>query len=102
MQQLKPHDPQQRLDFALQFLARIEVDDMWPENILWTDEAHFTLEGAVNTQNCRIWSSTKPLVVHQQPLHSAYVGVWCGFTSTFILGPFIFKGITPRDLSGVS
>ena len=54
VQQLKPHDPQQRLDFVLQFLARMEVDDMWPENILWTHEAHFTLEDAVNMQNCRI------------------------------------------------
>ena len=26
---------------------------MWPENILWTDKAHFTLEGAVHTQNCQ-------------------------------------------------
>ena len=37
------HDPQQRLDFALQFLVRMEVHDTWPENILWTDGAHFTL-----------------------------------------------------------
>ena len=98
MQQLKLHDPQQRLDFALQFLARIEVDDMWPENIPWTDEAHCTLKGAVNTQNCRIriWGSTKPLVEHQWHLHSAYVTVWCGFTSTFILRPFLFEGIKPR------
>ena len=42
VQQLKPHDPQQRL----QFLARMEMDGMWPENILWTDDAHFTLECA--------------------------------------------------------
>ena len=69
---------------------------MWPENILLTDEAHFTLESAVNTQNCRIWDSTKSLVVHQRPLHSAYLTVWCGFTSTFILGPFFFERITPR------
>ena len=37
VQQLKPHDPQQRPDFALQFLTRMEMDDMWPENILWTE-----------------------------------------------------------------
>ena len=73
--QLKSHDPQKRLDFAFQFVARMEVDDMWPENILWTDEAHFTIESAVNTQKCRIWSSTKPLLVHQRPLYSAYVTV---------------------------
>ena len=71
---------------------------MWSENILWTDEAHFNLEGAVNTQNCRVWGSTKPLAVHQRPLHSAYVTVWCGVTSTFILGPLFFLRITPRGL----
>ena len=97
VQQLKPHDPQQSLDFVLQFLARMEVDVMWPENSLWTDEAHFTLEGAVNTQNCRIWGSTKPLIVHQRPLHSVYVTVWFGFTNTFILGPFFFERITPIE-----
>ena len=96
VQQLKPRDSQQRLDFALQFLARMKVDDMWPENILWTNEAHFTLEGAVNTQNHRIWGTTKQLLVHQRPLYSAYVTVWYEFSSTFILDPFFFEMITPR------
>ena len=86
----------QRRDFALPVLARMEVDNMWPGNILWTDEAHFTLDGAVNTQNCRVWGSTPPHVVQEQPLHSAYITVWCGFTSSFILGPFFFEEMTPR------
>ena len=38
----------------------------------------------------------KLLVLHQQPLHSVYVTMWCGFTSTFILVPFFFESITPR------
>ena len=87
VQLLKLHDPQLRLTFALQFLARMEMDDMWPENILWTDVAHFALEVAVNTQNCRIWGSTKPFELHQRSLHSAYVTVWCGFTSTIYSCP---------------
>ena len=65
-------------------------------NILWTDEAQFTLEAAVNIQNCQIWGSAKPLVVPQRPLHSAYVTMWCGFASTFILGLFFFERLTPR------
>ena len=77
VQQLKPPDPQQRLDFTLQFLARMKVYDMCPENIVWTDEAHFTLKGTLNTQNCRIWGSTKPLLVLQRPLPSAYVTMCC-------------------------
>ncbi|GFW57270.1 uncharacterized protein TNCV_541841 [Trichonephila clavipes] len=36
------------------FLARLEDDPEWPWNILWTDEAHFHLDGSVNTRNCRI------------------------------------------------
>ena len=50
----------------------------------------------MNTLNCRIWGSTKPLVVHQRPLHSAYVTVRCEFTSTFMLRPFFFEMNTPR------
>ena len=34
VQQLKPLNLQQRLYFILQFLARMEVNDVWPENIL--------------------------------------------------------------------
>ena len=56
----------------------------------------FSLEGAVSTQNCRIWGSAKLLVVHRRPLHSAYKTMWYGFTSTFILGPFSLERITPR------
>ncbi|GFX96588.1 uncharacterized protein TNCV_1442621 [Trichonephila clavipes] len=29
---------------------------------LWSDEAHFYLDGAVNSQNCRIWD-TSPLIM---------------------------------------
>ena len=31
VQELKPHDALQSLDFALQLLVRMEVDGMWPE-----------------------------------------------------------------------
>ena len=48
VQQLKSQD----LDFALNFLARMQVDEYWPSQILWTDEVHFHLDSAVNTQNC--------------------------------------------------
>lgn len=94
VQQLKPQDHSARLDFALHFLARMQVDEYWPSHILWTDEAHFHLDGAVNTQNCRIWGSTNPHAVQQQPLHSPYVTAWCGFTANFILGPYFFEDVT--------
>ncbi|GFX03738.1 uncharacterized protein TNCV_2113101 [Trichonephila clavipes] len=88
-QQLMANDREKRLTFALTFLARVEVDASWPWKILWSDEAHFHLSGTVNTHNCRIWDTENPRTFQEIPLHSPKVTVWCGFTATFILGPFL-------------
>lgn len=53
--------------FALEFLARMEVDKQWPWNILWTDEDYFYLMGDVNTLNCRIWGKQIPHVIYPVP-----------------------------------
>lgn len=98
LQQLLPADLDSRQTFALRFLARVELQDEWPWNILWTDEAHFHLEGAVNTHNCRIWAATNPHAFLQIPLHSSHVTVWCGFTATFSVGPFSSKSTAPQGL----
>ncbi|GFV04406.1 down syndrome cell adhesion molecule [Trichonephila clavipes] len=37
--------------------------------ILFSDEAHFCLNGYVNKQNCRIWSEANPQVYVETPLH---------------------------------
>ena len=88
VQQLNQADPEKHLNFATNFLARIVVDNEWHWNILWSDEAYFTLDGAVNSQKCRIWCSERPYVVHELFLHSDYITVWRGFTADFILGTF--------------
>ena len=80
VQQLNQADPEKHLNFATNFLSRIIVDKEWQWNILWFDEAHFTLDGALNNQNCRI----RPYVEHEPSLHSDYIRVWCGFTADFI------------------
>ncbi|GFT87385.1 uncharacterized protein TNCV_413731 [Trichonephila clavipes] len=54
VQELLPHNFETRHLFLLQFLASLEVDPEWPWNILWTDEAHFHLDGSANTHNCQI------------------------------------------------
>ncbi|GBO01987.1 hypothetical protein AVEN_64227-1 [Araneus ventricosus] len=70
IQELVPTDLPKREAFALQFLARMDVDNTWPRNILWTDEAHFHLRGSDNTQNCRIWARDNPYQMQQLSLHS--------------------------------
>ncbi|GBL73091.1 hypothetical protein AVEN_128244-1 [Araneus ventricosus] len=48
---------------------RIAVDNSWPWNILWLEEAHFTSEGEVNTQICRIWGTASPNVENTPHSH---------------------------------
>ncbi|GFX59907.1 uncharacterized protein TNCV_4984201 [Trichonephila clavipes] len=85
VQELLPHDFETRHLFSLQFLARLEVDPEWPWNILWTDEAHFHLDGLENTHNCRIWETDNPHSTLRVPLHSPKVTVWCGFSRLLFL-----------------
>ncbi|GBL94313.1 hypothetical protein AVEN_16829-1 [Araneus ventricosus] len=96
VQELVPAELPERKAFALQFLARMEVINAWPWNILWTDEAHFHLQGSVNTQNCRIWARANPFQMQSLPLHSQNVSVWCGFTATFIVSPFFLRRLVLR------
>ncbi|GFW18462.1 hypothetical protein TNCV_1184891 [Trichonephila clavipes] len=46
-------------------------------SILFSDEAHFWLNGYVNKQNCRIWSEANPQVYVETPLHPEKLTVWC-------------------------
>ncbi|GFW50757.1 uncharacterized protein TNCV_3443991 [Trichonephila clavipes] len=89
--ELFPHDSETRHLFSLQFLSRLEVDPECPWNIICTDEAHFHLDGSVNTHNCRIWETDNPLSTLRVPLHSTKVTVWWGFSASFILGPYFFE-----------
>ncbi|GFW01096.1 hypothetical protein TNCV_1763341 [Trichonephila clavipes] len=45
--------------------------------ILFSDEAHFWLNGYVNKQNCRIWSEANPQVYVETPLYPEKLTVWC-------------------------
>ncbi|GFT94344.1 hypothetical protein TNCV_3160881 [Trichonephila clavipes] len=47
------------------------------KRILFSDEAHFWLNGYVNKQNCRIWSEANPQVYVETPLHPKKLIVWC-------------------------
>ena len=61
------------------------------EKIIFSDEAHFQLDGCVNTQNCRIWGAENPRVIHEKPLHARRATVWCGFWAGGVIGPCFFE-----------
>lgn len=89
VQQLNPRDYVQRLNFAREMEAILEQND----NIIlfMSDEAHFHLNGMVNQQNCRYWASENPKLMHETPLHSPKVTVWCAVTGTDVIGPYFFQ-----------
>ncbi|GFW75400.1 uncharacterized protein TNCV_4190541 [Trichonephila clavipes] len=55
------------------------------------DEAHFSLNGYVNKQNCRIWSEANSQVYVETPLHPEKLTVWCALWAGEIIGPYFFK-----------
>ncbi|GFT34949.1 hypothetical protein TNCV_786641 [Trichonephila clavipes] len=55
------------------------------KRILFSDEAHFWLNGYVNKQNCPIWSEANPQVYVETPLHPEKLTVWCALWAGGIL-----------------
>ncbi|GFU87411.1 hypothetical protein TNCV_2716961 [Trichonephila clavipes] len=55
------------------------------QRILFSDEAHFWLNGYVNKQNCRIWSEANPQVYVETPLHPEKLTVLCALWAGGIL-----------------
>ena len=80
------------------FAVRMQVVFEEEENsiILMSDEAHFHLNGTVNKQNCCYWSKDNLHNIHQRPLHSDHVTVWCAVAPFGIIGPYFFEenGVT--------
>nr|CAI5865735.1 unnamed protein product [Callosobruchus analis] len=91
VQELKPADYQQRLDYAVALQQKVRDNLDFIHNLIMSDEAHFHLNGCVNKQNSRIWAKENPRVVHQRQLHPLKCTVWCGVSSERIVGPYFFE-----------
>jgi hypothetical protein len=61
------------------------------KKIILSDEAHFQLDGYVNTQNCRISGAENPPLIHEKPLHAQRATDLCGFWAGGVIGPYFFK-----------
>ncbi|GFU59862.1 uncharacterized protein TNCV_4726291 [Trichonephila clavipes] len=63
----------------------IAVVSNFHTRILFSDEAHFWLNGYVNKQNCRKWNEANPQVYVETPLHPEKLTVWCALWAGGIL-----------------
>ena len=68
-QELKPLDHLKRRNFSDWALAKLEENEEFYRKIIFSNEAHFWLNGFVNEQNMRYWSATNPNVLLETPLH---------------------------------
>ena len=64
------------------------MDADYSNKIIFSDAAHFHLDGFVNRQYCRGWCSENPRVIVEKQMHSQRVTVWCGFWAGGIIGAF--------------
>ncbi|KAK9888535.1 hypothetical protein WA026_000781 [Henosepilachna vigintioctopunctata] len=87
VQALHDNDYELRLNFVNVMLERFNNFN----NIFFSDEAHFHLDGYVNRQNCRFWGETNPHTLHQRPLHSPKVTVWVAMSANCIIGPYFYE-----------
>ncbi|GFV57855.1 hypothetical protein TNCV_3072331 [Trichonephila clavipes] len=79
------NDHQARRRFVEWAQSEIAVVRDFHRRILFSDEAHFWLNGYVNKQNCRIWSEANPQVYVETPLHPEKLTVWCALWAGGIL-----------------
>lgn len=91
VQELKPNDHVMRQQFCELMLQKLNEDEGFINKLWMSDEAHFHLSGFVNKQNFRYWAQENPTELHQRPLHSKKVTVWCAMSSHGIIGPYFFE-----------
>jgi len=87
VQELIPLDYENRMNCSQEMLNRIHVRSTF----FSSDEAHFHLSGAVNKQNFRYWAENNPRQIHERPLHSPKVTVWCAISKFGVIGPYFFE-----------
>ncbi|GFU33049.1 DUF4817 domain-containing protein [Trichonephila clavipes] len=84
-------DHQARRRFVEWAQNEVAVVPDFHKRIVFSDEAHFRLNGYVNKQNCHIWSEANPQVYVETPLHPEKLTVWCTLWAGGIIGPYFFK-----------
>lgn len=87
VQELMPPDFQNSVNRAQEMINRTPVTSTF----FSSDETHFHLSGAVNKQNFRYWAENNPREVHERPLHSPKVTVWCAISKFGVIGPYFFE-----------
>jgi hypothetical protein len=74
----------------LDFLSRLEDDELFTAKIVFSDEATFHLSGNVNRHNLRIWGSNNQYEVIEHKRGSPKLKVFCALSEENVFGPIFF------------
>lgn len=89
---LREGDENLRLNYCYWAQGNFLNDRNFLGKIMFTDEATFTTNGIVSSQNCRYWARNNPnWVINCKDQYSQKVNVWCGILGDRIIGPFFFN-----------
>jgi len=62
-------------------------------------KVHFLASGYVNKQNCRYWAPKNPHELHQRPLHSAKMTLWCAVSCYGIVDLYFLENADECSLT---
>ena len=91
-------DDDRRLQFCEEFLAKLHEEDTMLDNIWWSDEACFKLNGTINRHNCVYWAANNPRVTVEKEVNLPGVTVWAAISPFGIIGPFFFEGSVTAEI----
>ena len=85
------NDMAKRVEISQWFESKTEENPNFLQNVWFSDEAHFSLSGHVNSKNSVFQGSQAPDEVLQRPLHSVKSTVWVAILKYGITGSFWFE-----------
>lgn len=92
-------------DFCNFYFRSVQGGKIDPELVFFTDETQFYMNGHGTTQNNRRCSTEDPHFLHEIPLHSVTVGVWCALSAKRVTGSVflwaLFQYVCKADTAAV-
>ena len=91
-QTLSDDDFDRRIEFCEWALQKFDNNPYFPRDIIFSDEASFSVNGEVNKQNFRFWKQDNPHWSENVNLQgSPKIMVWCAIWNKRLIGPFFFN-----------
>ena len=88
--------------FVVLAFQEMSEDDGRLFNVFYPHKAQISIQGSVNSHNCRIWATENARTFVQTLLHVVKFKVWCGFTASALIGLFFFEKMLDSSFETVS